>query len=180
MGLSQRTTPPSPVTHLPLSPHHSPALCLWVPMDQTDQSTYFMSSSTPHPQFSLPSGGSDTPCLSFTCFSPADIRCHSCYKVPVLGCVDRQSCRLEPGHQCLTTNVYLGNICLFSGGGNQWDSLCMGLRPNQAKTKMEQRIIAMMIFGQNDYIPDTGLFCVCMYVALGTLPLSYIQCFPPP
>ncbi|KAF3815207.1 hypothetical protein GH733_016589 [Mirounga leonina] len=52
--------------------------------------------------------------LSLTCVFPADIRCHSCYKVPVLGCVDRQSCRLEPGQQCLTTNVYLGNIPLFS------------------------------------------------------------------
>ncbi|XP_077616981.1 lymphocyte antigen 6 complex locus protein G6c isoform X1 [Crocuta crocuta] len=44
----------------------------------------------------------------------ADIRCHSCYKVPVLGCVDRQSCRLEPGQQCLTTNVYLGKMWVFS------------------------------------------------------------------
>ncbi|EDL26673.1 lymphocyte antigen 6 complex, locus G6C, isoform CRA_a [Mus musculus] len=43
------------------------------------------------------------------CWVSADTRCHSCYKVPVLGCVDRQSCRLEPGHKCLTTNVYLGN-----------------------------------------------------------------------
>uniref|UniRef100_A0A8C5KF76 Lymphocyte antigen 6 family member G6C n=2 Tax=Jaculus jaculus TaxID=51337 RepID=A0A8C5KF76_JACJA len=48
------------------------------------------------------------------CWVSADIRCHSCYKVPVLGCVDRQSCRLEPGHQCLTTNVYLGKMWVFS------------------------------------------------------------------
>ncbi|XP_032503621.1 lymphocyte antigen 6 complex locus protein G6c isoform X1 [Phocoena sinus] len=44
----------------------------------------------------------------------ADIRCHSCYKVPLLGCVDRQSCHLEPGQQCLTTNVYLGKMWVFS------------------------------------------------------------------
>ncbi|XP_010608165.1 lymphocyte antigen 6 complex locus protein G6c [Fukomys damarensis] len=48
------------------------------------------------------------------CWATADIRCHSCYKVPVLGCVDRQSCRLEPGQQCLTTNVYLGKMWVFS------------------------------------------------------------------
>nr|XP_012596465.1 lymphocyte antigen 6 complex locus protein G6c [Microcebus murinus] len=48
------------------------------------------------------------------CWASADIRCHSCYKVPVLGCVDRQSCRLEPGHQCLTTHVYLGKMWVFS------------------------------------------------------------------
>ncbi|XP_019294409.1 lymphocyte antigen 6 complex locus protein G6c [Panthera pardus] len=48
------------------------------------------------------------------CWVSADIRCHSCYKVPVLGCVDRQSCRLEPGQQCLTTNVYLGKMWVFS------------------------------------------------------------------
>ncbi|XP_047590556.1 lymphocyte antigen 6 complex locus protein G6c isoform X2 [Lutra lutra] len=35
-------------------------------------------------------------------------------QVPVLGCVDRQSCRLEPGQQCLTTNVYLGKMWVFS------------------------------------------------------------------
>nr|XP_030706400.1 lymphocyte antigen 6 complex locus protein G6c isoform X1 [Globicephala melas] len=44
----------------------------------------------------------------------ADIRCHSCYKVPLLGCVDRQFCHLEPGQQCLTTNVYLGKMWVFS------------------------------------------------------------------
>ncbi|NP_075952.1 lymphocyte antigen 6 complex locus protein G6c precursor [Mus musculus] len=48
------------------------------------------------------------------CWVSADTRCHSCYKVPVLGCVDRQSCRLEPGHKCLTTNVYLGKMWVFS------------------------------------------------------------------
>ncbi|XP_032703078.1 LOW QUALITY PROTEIN: lymphocyte antigen 6 complex locus protein G6c [Lontra canadensis] len=48
------------------------------------------------------------------CWVSADIRCHSCYKVPVLGCVDRQSCRLDPGQQCLTTNVYLGKMWVFS------------------------------------------------------------------
>ncbi|XP_057555651.1 lymphocyte antigen 6 complex locus protein G6c isoform X1 [Hippopotamus amphibius kiboko] len=52
--------------------------------------------------------------FSPTCVFPADVRCHSCYKVPVLGCVDRQSCRLEPGQQCLTTNVYLGKMWVFS------------------------------------------------------------------
>ncbi|ELW61862.1 Lymphocyte antigen 6 complex locus protein G6c [Tupaia chinensis] len=44
----------------------------------------------------------------------ADIRCHSCYKVPLLGCMDRQSCLLEPGQKCLTTNVYLGKMWLYS------------------------------------------------------------------
>ncbi|XP_077017456.1 lymphocyte antigen 6 complex locus protein G6c [Tamandua tetradactyla] len=51
---------------------------------------------------------------ALTCLVSADIRCHSCYKVPVLGCMDRQSCRLEPGQQCLTTNVYLGKMWLYS------------------------------------------------------------------
>ncbi|XP_016070852.1 PREDICTED: lymphocyte antigen 6 complex locus protein G6c [Miniopterus natalensis] len=51
---------------------------------------------------------------SLFCWVSADIRCHSCYKVPVLGCVDRQSCRLEQGQKCLTTNVYLGKMWVFS------------------------------------------------------------------
>ncbi|XP_006772896.1 PREDICTED: lymphocyte antigen 6 complex locus protein G6c [Myotis davidii] len=51
---------------------------------------------------------------SLLCWVSADIRCHSCYKVPVLGCVDRTSCRLEPGQKCLTTNVYLGKMWVFS------------------------------------------------------------------
>uniref|UniRef100_A0A287D661 Lymphocyte antigen 6 family member G6C n=1 Tax=Ictidomys tridecemlineatus TaxID=43179 RepID=A0A287D661_ICTTR len=57
------------------------------------------------------------------CWVSADIRCHSCYKVPVLGCVDRQSCRLEPGHQCLTTNVYLGNSASIVEEGQVGHSL---------------------------------------------------------
>ncbi|KAJ1068689.1 hypothetical protein CapIbe_019466 [Capra ibex] len=48
------------------------------------------------------------------CWVSADIRCHSCYKLPVLGCVDRKSCRLEPGHQCLTTHAYIGKMWVFS------------------------------------------------------------------
>ncbi|XP_023443904.1 lymphocyte antigen 6 complex locus protein G6c [Dasypus novemcinctus] len=48
------------------------------------------------------------------CRASADVRCHSCYKVPVLGCMDRQSCLLAPGQQCLTTNVYLGKMWLYS------------------------------------------------------------------
>lgn len=35
------------------------------------------------------------------CLVSADIRRYSCYKDPVLGCVDRQSCHLEPGQKCL-------------------------------------------------------------------------------
>lgn len=79
--------------------------------------------------------------FSPTCVFPADIRCYSCYKVPLLGCVDRQSCHLEPGQQCLTTNVYLGNIPFFSGErGPVGDSM--------AGAEVEQRITAMIIFGQ--------------------------------
>lgn len=59
-------------------------------------------------------GGLDTPSPQLTYIFAADIRCHSCYKVPVLGCVDRQSCRLEPGQKCLTTNVYLGKMWIYS------------------------------------------------------------------
>ncbi|KAM7136910.1 lymphocyte antigen 6 complex locus protein G6c [Molossus nigricans] len=51
---------------------------------------------------------------SLFCWISGDIHCHSCYKVPVLGCVDRKSCRLESGHKCLTTNVYLGKMWVFS------------------------------------------------------------------
>ncbi|XP_006904710.1 lymphocyte antigen 6 complex locus protein G6c [Pteropus alecto] len=51
---------------------------------------------------------------SLFCWVSADIRCHSCYKVPVLGCVDRQSCLLERGQKCLTTNVYLAKLWVFS------------------------------------------------------------------
>ncbi|XP_042540232.1 lymphocyte antigen 6 complex locus protein G6c [Dipodomys spectabilis] len=48
------------------------------------------------------------------CWVSADIRCHHCNKVPVLGCVDRKSCLLEQGQQCVTTNVYLGKMWLYS------------------------------------------------------------------
>ncbi|XP_006896241.1 PREDICTED: lymphocyte antigen 6 complex locus protein G6c [Elephantulus edwardii] len=48
------------------------------------------------------------------CWVSADIRCNSCYKVPVLGCVDRQYCLLEPNQQCITTNAYLGKMWVFS------------------------------------------------------------------
>ncbi|XP_013012487.1 lymphocyte antigen 6 complex locus protein G6c [Cavia porcellus] len=48
------------------------------------------------------------------CWVTADIHCHSCNKIPVLGCVNRQSCQLRPGHRCLTTNVYLGKMWLYS------------------------------------------------------------------
>ncbi|CAH6790101.1 Ly6g6c [Phodopus roborovskii] len=61
------------------------------------------------------------------CWVSADTRCHSCYKVPVLGCVDRQSCRLEPGQKCLTTNVYLGNIS-FSGREGPGGRCYVGLK----------------------------------------------------
>ncbi|XP_028911250.1 lymphocyte antigen 6 complex locus protein G6c [Ornithorhynchus anatinus] len=44
----------------------------------------------------------------------ADIRCNSCDKVPVLGCLHWKSCLLQSGHQCLTTNVYLGKMWLYS------------------------------------------------------------------
>ncbi|KAM6186475.1 lymphocyte antigen 6 complex locus protein G6c [Rhynchocyon petersi] len=48
------------------------------------------------------------------CLSGADIRCNSCYKIPVLGCVDRKSCLLEPNQQCMTTNAYIGKMWVFS------------------------------------------------------------------
>ncbi|XP_001376178.1 lymphocyte antigen 6 complex locus protein G6c [Monodelphis domestica] len=48
------------------------------------------------------------------CWVSADIRCHSCYKFPMIGCVDRKSCKLEEGHQCLSTNVYLGRMWIYS------------------------------------------------------------------
>ncbi|XP_004695191.1 PREDICTED: lymphocyte antigen 6 complex locus protein G6c [Condylura cristata] len=51
---------------------------------------------------------------SLFCGISAQIRCHSCYKVPMLGCIDRQSCLLAQGQRCLTTNVYLGKMWLYS------------------------------------------------------------------
>uniref|UniRef100_A0A286XHH1 Lymphocyte antigen 6 family member G6C n=1 Tax=Cavia porcellus TaxID=10141 RepID=A0A286XHH1_CAVPO len=57
------------------------------------------------------------------CWVTADIHCHSCNKIPVLGCVNRQSCQLRPGHRCLTTNVYLGTVPSLGGygvGGQVW------------------------------------------------------------
>ncbi|KAM9233601.1 lymphocyte antigen 6 complex locus protein G6c isoform 1-T2 [Dugong dugon] len=51
---------------------------------------------------------------TLVCWVSADIHCHSCYKIPLMGCVDRQSCHLEPNQQCMTTKVYLGKMWLFS------------------------------------------------------------------
>ncbi|XP_072493660.1 lymphocyte antigen 6 complex locus protein G6c [Notamacropus eugenii] len=51
---------------------------------------------------------------ALVCWASADIRCHSCNKFPVVGCVDRKSCLLDQGHQCLSTDVYLGKMWLYS------------------------------------------------------------------
>ena len=109
-GHSQSSAPPSPTStvaalltsSVTTKPNRLEHLLDWLFSTLPHSSAGPQVSQTPHH-------------LSLTCVFPADIRCHSCYKVPVLGCVDRQSCRLEPGQQCLTTNVYLGNIPLFRG-----------------------------------------------------------------
>lgn len=64
------------------------------------------------------------------------------YKLPVLGCVDRKSRRLEPGHQCLTTHAYIKYSipCQWEGGASG-DSM--------AGAEVEQRTTAMIIFGQD-------------------------------
>ena len=118
MGLSQSNS--STLTCRPLSIFPASLTCsvLARPNSQTGWSTYGMGSSppsTPTPSSAYPQVSQRPHHLSLTCVFPADIRCHSCYKVPVLGCVDRQSCRLEPGQQCLTTHAYLGNIPFLSG-----------------------------------------------------------------
>ncbi|KAK2497303.1 hypothetical protein MC885_016292 [Smutsia gigantea] len=77
--------------------------------------------------------------LSLTCVFSAGIRCHSCYKVPVLGCVDRQCCLLEPGQRCLTTNVYLGNSPFFGGERRPvFSNLCCGTREEPCREAINQ------------------------------------------
>ncbi|XP_060046790.1 lymphocyte antigen 6 complex locus protein G6c [Erinaceus europaeus] len=50
---------------------------------------------------------------SLLCWVSADIRCHSCYKLPVLGCMASQSCALDPGQKCLTTMCTLVIFLLY-------------------------------------------------------------------
>ncbi|KAM5326196.1 LOW QUALITY PROTEIN: lymphocyte antigen 6 complex locus protein G6c [Glossophaga mutica] len=71
------------------------SLLCWV-SDRAGRNTYCIGSSPPYPLVWL---------------SPS--HCHSCYKVSVLGCVD-QHCHLKPGHKCLTINVYLRKMWVFS------------------------------------------------------------------
>lgn len=132
--LTQQQLHPHP---LPLFLYHSPMLSL---SDQTGQNTYYTGFFPPYPPISPPSCSPQPQVsqtlhhLSLICVFSADIRCHSCYKVPVLGCVDRTSCRLEQGQKCLTTNVYLGNLPFFSlNQGQVGDSMAeaeaqLGLR----------------------------------------------------
>ncbi|XP_044529801.1 lymphocyte antigen 6 complex locus protein G6c [Gracilinanus agilis] len=51
---------------------------------------------------------------ALVCWASADIRCHSCYKFPMVGCMDRKSCKLADGHQCMTTDAYLGRMWIYS------------------------------------------------------------------
>lgn len=129
------TTPPPPTStfsvsltcSVPTRPNRSEHLL--------DQLFSTLPPSSAHPQVSQTLRH-----CSLTCVFPADIRCHSCYKVPVLGCVDRQSCLLEKGHQCITTNVYLGNIPFFGGERGHGGSM--------AGAEVGQSITAMILFGQ--------------------------------